>query len=325
MRFPRRRFLKLVGAAVAAPAIPHLAIALDYPTKPVRLIVGFAAGGLTDTVARFIGQWLSDRLGQQIIVENKTGGGTNIAAQSVVNSPPDGHTLLFVTSSNPVNTTFYEKLPFNFQLDIVPVAGLVSFPLVMVVTPSVPTRTVSEFVAYAKANPGKIAMASFGTGTSGHLLGELIKMTAGVNMIHVPYRGEAPALIDLVAGQVQVMFATVASSIEHVRAGKLRALAVSTATRWNGLPETPTLGETFPGVEATSWYGIGAPKGTPGEIIAKLSREIDAGLTNPAIAARLAELNTTPMILTSAEFGTLIATDTEKWGKVIRAANIKAE
>lgn len=325
MNLPRRHFLKFIGATVAAPVLPRLAIALDYPTKPLRLVVGFAAGGLTDTIARIIGQWLSDRLGQQVIVENKTGGGTNIATQSVVTSPPDGYTLLLVTSSNPVNTTFYDRLPFNFQQDIVPVAGVASFPLVMVVNPSVPARTVSEFIDYAKANPGKVTMASFGTGTSSHLLGELIKSTAGVNMVHVPYRGEAPALIDLIAGQVQVMFATVSSSMEHIRAGKLRALAVSTATRWNGLPETPTLGETFPGLEANSWYGIGAAKGTSQEIIAKLSREIDAGLTNSAIKARLAELNTTPMILTSDELGALIATDTQKWGKVIRAANIKAD
>jgi len=291
----------------------------------VRLIVGFAPGGLTDTVARIMGQSLSGRLGQQVIIENRTGGGTNIAAQSVVNSPPDGHTLLLVTGSNAVNATFYDNLPFNFQQDIAPVAGLASCPLVMVVNPAVSARTVSELISIAKANPRKITMASFGTGTSGHLLGELVKATAGVNMVHVPYRGEAPALIDLIAGQVQVMFATVSSSMEHIKAGKLRALAVSTTTRWNELAETPTLGETFPGLEANTWYGIGAPKGTSQEIIAKLSREIEAGLRNPAIKARLAEINTVPMILTSSELGALIATETEKWGKVVRAAHIKAE
>jgi tripartite-type tricarboxylate transporter receptor subunit TctC len=325
MKLSRRQFLPLAAGAVSLPAISRMAGAQAYPARPVRLVVGFAAGGLSDTVARIMGQWLSERLGRPVIVENKTGGGTNIAVQSVVNSPPDGYTLLFVSSSNAANTTFYEKLPFDLQQDIAPVCGVASFPLVMVVNPSVPARTVSEFIAYAKATPDKITMASFGTGTTSHLLGELVKATAGVNMVHVPYRGEAPALIDLIAGRVQVMFATVSSSMEHVRAGTLRALAVSTATRWNGLLETPTLGETFPGLEATSWYGIGVPKGTSPEIVARLAREIDAGLTNSGIKARLAELNTTPMILTSGEFGALIATDTEKWGKVIRAANIKAE
>jgi tripartite-type tricarboxylate transporter receptor subunit TctC len=325
MKRQRRQFLKLAGAVAIAPALPRSGSALDYPTKPIRLVLGFAPGGLTDTVARITGQWLSERLGQQVIVENKTGGGTNIAAQSVINSPPDGYTLFFCSTSNTVNVTFYERLPFDFQHDIAPVAGVASFPLVMVVNPAVRARTLGEFVADTRANPGKVIMGSYGTGTTGHLLGELVQAAAGLRMVHVPYRGEAPALIDLIAGRTQMMFATVGSAIEHIRAGKLRALAVSTATRWEGLPELPALAETFPGVEANTWFAIGVPKGTATEIISTLSRAIQAGLRDPGITARLAQLDTTPMILSPDELGAFIGSEIDKWGKVIRAANIRAE
>jgi tripartite-type tricarboxylate transporter receptor subunit TctC len=325
MKLPRRQFLHLAAGAVALPTISRIASAQTYPTRPVRLIVGFAPGGVTDIVARIMGQWLSVRLGQQVIIENRTGGGSNIAAQAAINSPADGYTLLMATGSNAVNATFYDTLPFNFLRDIAPVAGLVSYPLVMVVNPSVPAQSVAEFVAYAKANPGKVIMASYGTGTTGHLASELFKAMAGVNMIHVPYRGEAPALTDMIGGQVQMMFATAPGSIEHIKSEKLRSLAVSTATRWEQLPNIPTISETVPGYEASSWSGIGVPKGAPLEIIEKLSREIDAGLANPSIKARLFEVGTTPMIFSPADFGKLMAEETEKWGKVVKLSGAKPD
>jgi tripartite-type tricarboxylate transporter receptor subunit TctC len=319
----RRQILHLAAGAVALPAVSRIAKAQAYPTRPVRLIVGFAAGGAADTIARLMGQWLSERLGHQIIIENKVGAGANLAVQAVVNSPPDGYTLLFVTASNAINQTLYDTLPF--LRDIAPVAGLVELPLVMEVNPSVPAKNVAEFIAYAKANPGKINMAHNGVGTTPHLGGELFKQMTGVDMVHVSYRGSALALTDMLGGRVQVFFDVLSSSLAHIQSGKLRALAVTTATRSGVLPDVPTIGETVPGFELSTWYGVGVPKGTPPEIIEKLNHEVNAGLANPAIKTRLAEMVTTPLSLSPAEFGTYIAAETEKWGKVIRAANIKPQ
>jgi tripartite-type tricarboxylate transporter receptor subunit TctC len=325
MKLRRRQFLDLAAGCVAMPAVSRIAFAQTYPARPVRLIVGFAPGGVTDIVARIMGRWLSERLGHQIIIENRTGGGSNIAAQAVINSPPDGYTLFLVTGSNAVNSTFYVSLPFDFLKDIAPIAGLVSYPLLMVVNPSVPATTVAQFVAFAKVSSGGVSMASAGVGTTNHLAGELFKAMAGLKIVHVPYRGLAPAINDLIGGQVQMMFSTPPESTEHIKSGKLRLLAVSTSTRWEQLPDVPIVGETLPGYEASSWSGIGGPKGAPPEVIDKLAREINAGLTNPVIKARLAEVGTTPMSLGPADFGKLIADETEKWGKVIKFAGIKAE
>jgi tripartite-type tricarboxylate transporter receptor subunit TctC len=289
------------------------------------LVVGFPAGGGADIVARLIGQWLSERLGQPFVVENRPGAASNLAAQAVVRAPPDGYTLFLVTSVNAVNATLYEKLNFNFISDIAPVASISRVPNVMVVNPSFPAKTVPEFIAYAKANPGKINMASAGNGESGHVFGELFKMMARVDLVHVPYRGAASALTDLLGGQVQVMFSTMPASIQYIRAGNLRPLAVTTATRWAGLADVPTVGDFVPSYEANTWYGVGAPKNTPAEIIDKLNKEINAGLPDPKMKARLAELGSTALAGSPADFGKLIADDTEKWGKVVRVANIKAE
>ena len=325
MTLPRRQFLHLAAGAAALPAVSRFAWAQTYPSRPVRMIVGFAAGGATDILARLIGQWLSERLGQPFVIENRPGAGSNIATEAVVRAPPDGYTLLLVGSPNAINATLYDKLNFNFIRDIAPVASIIRGALVMVVHPSVPAKTVPEFIAYAKANPGKINMASGGIGGITHIAGELFKMMAGVDMVHVPYRGVAPALTDLLGGQVQVIFANLAPSIEYIRAGKLRALAVTTATRSEALPDIPTVGEFVPGYEASSWFGVGAPKNTPAEIVDKLNKEINAGLADPKIKARLADLGGTVLGGSPADFGKLIAEETEKWGKVIRAANIKPE
>jgi tripartite-type tricarboxylate transporter receptor subunit TctC len=325
MKLPRRRLLHLAVAAAALPAAPGIATAQTYPTRPLRWIVGFPAGGGADTVARIVGPWLSERLGQQVIIENRPGASSNIAVQAVVNSPPDGHTLLFYGASALVNTITFANLPFELQRDIVPVSGLVAYPMVLVAHPSAPAKTVAELIAYAKANPGKVTMASFGSGSASHLAGELLKMMAGINMVHVPYRGGAPMITDLVGGQVQVGVDVMVTSLPHIRTGALRALAVTGQTRFEMLPDVPTIAETVPGYEARTWAGVGAPRGTPPEIIARLNREISAGLTNPAIRARLAEVGTIPMILTAAEFGTFIVAEAEKWAKVVKFAGIKAE
>ena len=325
MKLPRRKFLHLAAGAAALPAVSRVAGAQAYPTRPVRVIVGFTPGAATDIMARLIGQWLSDRLGQPFIIDNRPGAGSNIGTEAVVRAPADGYTLLLVSSSNAINATLYDKLSFNFLHDIAPVAGIIRSPLVMVVHELVPAKTVPEFIAYAKANPGKLNMASPGTGSSLHLSGELFKVMTGVNLVHVPYRGAGPALADLIGGQVQVMFPGTVSSIDHIRAGRLRALAVTTATRSPVLPDIPPVGDFVPGYDASNWFGIGAPKATPAEIVAKLNTEINAGLADPKMKARLADLGGTPLVGSPADFSRLIAEDTEKWAKVIRAANIKPE
>jgi len=292
---------------------------------PVRIVVGFAAGGGADIIARLIGQWLSERLGRQFIVENRPGAGSNIAAETVVRSPADGYTLLLVSSPHAFNATLYDKLNYNFIRDIAPVACITRVPDIMLVNPSVPAKTVPEFIAYAKANPGKLTMASGGIGSVSHVSGELFRMMTGVNLVHVPYRGNGPALADLLAAQVQVMFATMPSSIAYIRAGELRPLAVTTTTRPDELPEVPTVNDFVPGYEASTWYGVGVPTGTPAAVIGKLNKEINAALADPKMKGRLANLGGTPLLGSPADFGKLISEETEKWGKVIRSANIKAE
>jgi tripartite-type tricarboxylate transporter receptor subunit TctC len=325
MKIPRRQFLHLAAGAAALPAVSGIARAQIYPAKPVRIIVGFAAGGGYDIVARLIGQSLSERFGQQFVIENRPGAGSNIAAEAAVRAVPAGYTLLLGGSANAVNATLYDKLSFVFLRDIAPVAAIVRVPDVMVVNPSVPAKTVPEFIAYAKANPRKINMASAGTGTPGHMAGELFKAITGINMLHVPYRGGAPALTDLLGGQVQVYFGAVPSSIEYVRDGRLRPLGVTTATRSEALPDIPTVSEFVPGYDATGWMGIGAPKNTPAEIVDKLNKEINASLADPKMKARLAGLGGVPLPMTPADFGKLVAEGTEKWAKVVKFAGIKAE
>ena len=325
MKLARRQFLHLAAGAAALPAVSRIAAADTYPSRPVHIIVGFPAGGPGDTLARLIGQWLSERLHQPFVIENRPGAGGNIAAESVVRAPADGYTLLLATSASAINVTLYLNLSFNFVRDIAPVAGISRDPYVMVVNPSVPANTVPEFIAYAKANPGKINMGSGGIGVPSHVFGELFEIMAGVNMTHVPYRGAAPALIGLIGGQVQVLFNPLLSSIEYIRAGKLRALAVNTATRQEALPDIPTVGDFVPGYEANSWTGIAAPKNTPAEIVDTLNKEINAALADPQMKARLADLSAEPTPMTPVEFGKFIADETEKWGKVIREANIKPD
>jgi tripartite-type tricarboxylate transporter receptor subunit TctC len=321
----RRKFLHLAAGAAALPAFSRIAWAQAYPTRPVRLIAPFAAGGTSDTVARLMGQWLSERLGQPFVIEDRPGAGSNIGTEAVVRASADGYTLLMAGGYNAINATLYDKLNFNFIRDITAVAGIVRVPSVMVVHPSVPATTVLEFIAYAKSNPGKITMASAGKGAPSHLAGELFKIMAGIDMVHVPYRGGGPAVTDLIGGQVQVMFATTVETIGYIKAGRLRALAVTTATRSDALPDIPTVAEFLPGYEASGWFGIGAPKHTPSEIIDKLNKEINAGLSDPPLRRRLAEEGGTVFAGSPADFGKFIADETEKWAKVIRAANIKPE
>jgi tripartite-type tricarboxylate transporter receptor subunit TctC len=326
MKLPRRRFLQLAALSAVLPAVSRMARAQEsYPARPVRLLVGFAAGGPADTVARLTAQWLSERLRQQVVVENRVGGGSNIAAEAVVRSPPDGYTLLYVTVSNAVNATLYDKLSFDLIRDMVPIASISRSPGVLEVNPSFPARTVPEFIAYAKANPGKINMASAGPGSAPHLYTELFKMMTGVDVVQVHYRGSGPALPDLLAGQVQAMFDPIASSIGHIRAGRLRPLAVTTATRLEVLPDIPTVGEFVPGYEASGWYGIGAVRNTPVEIVDRLNSEVNTALADPRMKARFADLGVAVLPGSPADFGKLLADDTEKWAKVIRTANIKPE
>jgi len=325
MKLPRRKFLHLAAGAAAWSAVSHRARAQAYPSRPVRLIVGFAAGQAIDITTRLIGQWLSERFGQQFIVENRPGAGGNLGTEAVVRAPPDGYTLLAVGSNNMINATLYEKLNFNFIRDIAPVASIARVPQVMEVHPSFPAKTVPEFIVYAKANSGKVSFASAGNGSVAHVTGELFKMMTGVNMLHVPYRGAAPALTDLLGGQVHVMFDNMPSSIEHIRAGRLRPLAVSLTMRLAELPDIPTVGEFVPGFETSAWGGVGAPRETPTEIIDKLNREINAALTDPKIKARFADLGGTVLALSPAEYGKRIAEETEKWGKVIKFSGAKAD
>ncbi len=323
MKIPRRQFLHLAAGAATLPAASRIARAQTYPTRPVRVIAGYPAGGGPDIVARLMSEWLSERLGQQFIVENRTGAGTNLATEAVVRALPDGYTLLEVTAANAFNAALYDDLSFDFIRDIAPIASISRTPFVMEVNPSVPVKTVPEFIVYAKANPGKLNMASNGIGSAGHVAGELFETMTGVNMVHVPYRGSY--LPDLLAGQTQVTFSPIPTSIEQIRAGKLRALAVTTARRVEALPDIPTVDEFVPGYEASGWLGFGAPKNTPTEIIDKLSKEISAGVADPKMKARLMDVGSVPMAMTPAEFGKLIADETEKWGKVIRAGNIKPD
>jgi tripartite-type tricarboxylate transporter receptor subunit TctC len=326
MKLPRRHFLHLAAGAAALPAISRTGwAAQSYPTRPVRLIVGFAPGGPNDIVARLIGQWLSERLGQQFIVENRGGAGGNIGTEAVVNASPDGYTLLLIDSSNTINPTLYDKLNFNFIRDIAPVASIMRGPLVMEVNPGFPAKTVLEFIDYAKSNPGKISMASGGIGTSSHLAGELFKATAGIEMVHVPYRGTAPALADLLGGQVQVMFGNMLASMAYIKGGGLRALAVTTTSRLEALPDIPAVADFVSGYEATAWQGVGAPRNTPNEIVERLNTDINTGLADPEMRARLADLGGTAFGDTPRGFGKLIAEDTDKWSRVIRAANIKVD
>jgi tripartite-type tricarboxylate transporter receptor subunit TctC len=325
MRLSRRQFLQLAAGAGALPAVSRIARAQVYPTRPVRIIVGFPAGGPADIVARLMAQWLSERLGQQFVIENRPGAASNVGTEAALKAPPDGYTLLQVTSTNAVNVTFYDNLNFNFASDIAPVAGIIRVPFVMELNPSVPANTVPEFIAYAKANPGKINMASGGSGTSVHITGELFKMMAGVNLVHVPYRGSAPALTDMISGQVQVMFDVLTSSLQHIRSGALRALAVTTATRSKALPDLPTVGDFLPGYEASAWYGVAAPKNTPSEIVDKLNMEINVGLADSKLRARLADLGGTVIPGSPAAFGRLITEEIEKWGKVVKFSGAKPE
>jgi tripartite-type tricarboxylate transporter receptor subunit TctC len=325
MKLSRRNFLHLAAGAAALPAVSRVARAQAYPSRPVRIIVGFAPGGGNDILARVIGQWLSERFGQQFVIENRPGAATNIATEIAVRAPGDGYTLLLVSPANAINATLYEKLNFNFIRDIAPVASLVRLPLVMVVNPSLPTKTGPEFIAYAKANPGRISMASAGVGSGPHVSGELFKMMAGVDMLHVPYRGDAPALTDLLGGQVQVYFSGLAATLEHIRTGKLRPLAVTTASRSEALPDVHSVADFVPGYEASVLFGVGAPRNTPTEIVERLNKEINAGLADPKVKARLAESGGTVLPGSPADYGKLIASETAKWGKVIRAANIKPE
>jgi tripartite-type tricarboxylate transporter receptor subunit TctC len=325
MKLPRRKFLQMATGAAALPALSWQARAQAYPLRPVRIVVAFAAGGGVDITARLIGQWLSDRLGQSFVVENRPGAGGNIGTEAVVNAPADGHTLLLATVPNTVNATLYEKLNFNFIRDTAPVAGIIRVPMVILLHPSVPARTVPDLIAYAKANPGKVNMASAGTGSAPHMAGELFNFMAGVNMVHVPYRGQGPALSDLLGGQVQVYFATTPGTIDFVRTGKLRALAVTTPTRTEMFSDLPKVGDFVPGYEANQWYGMAAPKNTPVEIIDRLNREINAALSDAGMRGKFAEIGGEPLAGSPSDFGRLIAEETGKWAKVVRFTGLKPE
>jgi tripartite-type tricarboxylate transporter receptor subunit TctC len=325
MKLHRRKFLALAGAVIAAPASSRSAAAEDYPARPVRIVAGFAAGGGVDITARLIGQWLTERLGQQFVTENRPGAGGNIGTEAVVNAAPDGYTLLLATVPNAVNASLYEKLKFDFIRDIAPIAGIIRVPMVILLNPSVPATTVPEFIGYAKANPGKINMASAGNGSAPHMAGELFKMMAGVNLVHIPYRGQGPALTDLLGGDVQVLFATAPGTTDYIRTGRLRALAVTSAARADVLPELPTVADFVPGYEASQWYGLAAPKNTPAAIVGQLNREINACIADPGMKARLAAIGGEPLPGSPAGFGRLIAEETDKWAKVVRAAGIKPE
>ena len=325
MKLPRRKFLHLAAGAAALPAMPRRASALDYPTRPVHIVVGFPPGGPTDIGARLMGQWLSSRLGQTFVIENRPGAANNIATEAAARTAPDGYTLLAAVGSNTINPALYPDLNFNFIRDFAMVGGVYLSPLVLEVIDSMPVRTVPELIAYAKANPGKITLASFGTGTVSHIAGEFFKMNAGIDMVHVPYRGSAPMVVDLISGQVQAAFDNLPASMPYIREGRLHPLGVTTKTRWPALPDVPIMADFMPGFEATTWIGIAAPKKTPVEIVDRLSKEISAGIADPTMIARFAELGAVPFPLSTAEFDKFIAEQTEKWGRVIRAANIKVE
>src|SRR5689334_6046083 len=329
MKSSRRGFLRCAAATATAPALAPIlggvARAQAWPSQPLRWIVGFPPGGSGDIVARIMAAWLAERLGQPVIVENKPGASTNISIQAVVSAPPDGNTLLFIAASAALNVSLFHNLPFDLQRDIAPVSAIIDFPLVLLAHPSLPAKTVPELIAYAKANPGKINIGSFGTGTTSHVAGELFKMTAGIEMTHVPYRGGAPMMTDLIGGQIQVAFDVLTGALSHIKSGDIRALAMAGATRYEGLPDVPTIGETMPLFVANSWCGIGVPRGTPPGVIARLNREVDAGLKDPTVKAKLAALATTPMFFSPDEFGAYIAAEIEKWRKVVHAANIKVQ
>jgi tripartite-type tricarboxylate transporter receptor subunit TctC len=325
MTLARRKFLRIAASAAALSGIAPAASAQNYPARPLRLIVGYPAGGSTDLVARIMGAWLTDRLGQSVVIENRPGAGTNLAVQAVVASPPDGYTLLFVATTNAINTSFHSTLPFDFLRDLAPVAGLVELPFVMEVNPSLPANTVAEFIAHAKANPGKLNAASFGTGTVSHMAWELFKLMAGVEMVHVPYHGGAPMVTDLIGGRVQAGIDALPNSLPHIRSGALRALAMTGPARSAALPDVPTVGETVAGYEVSGWTGIAVPAGTPVAIVATLNREINAGLSDPRIAARLAEVGGRPILVTAEQFGAMWQRDTDKWAKVVKFAAGKRE
>ena len=325
MKLPRRQFLQVVGAAAAGAALSRRAWALDYPVKPIRWIVGYPAGGSADTVSRILAQWLTERLGQPVIIENKPGAATNISLQAAINSPPDGYTMVYLGTSATVNPSFFESLPFNVLRDLAPVSGVGDFAFVFVVNKSIPSKNLAEFIAYAKANPGKISMASFGAGTSSHLAGELFQAMTGIKLVHVPYRGEAFALADMISGHVEVMFDTLSAALPHIRSGALRALAMAGKNRYEGLPDVPTVGETVPGYDAMAWGGIGVPRGTPPEIIDRLNQAVNAALSDPVVRKRLLDVACVPIFYTPAEFSTFMAAETEKWADVVKRSGVKAE
>ena len=324
-KFQRRQFLQLAAGAAALPLASGSASAQAYPSRPVRLVIGYTPGGSADLTARLMGQWLSEKLGQSFVIENRPGGGTNIATEQALRATPDGYTLLLVAPANAINATLYEKLPFDFLKEMEPIAGIIRFPNVVVVHPSLPIKTIPELIAYAKANPGKLNMASSGNGSTIHMSGELFKMITGINMVHVPYRGGAPALTDMLSGQMQVMFDNIPTCAEHVKSGKLRGLAVTSTVRSEVLPDLPLVADFLPGYEASAWYGLAAPKGTPPEIIEKLNAAINAGLNDPAVKAHFAAVEANPLVFTPKEYGAFLVSESERWGKAVKAANIKGD